>query len=215
MELTIALFCIGVDKTLHKGPIYKLPLVPLAGLRSPFWKIPVNGFQLTYSNNTTTTELQQKDLQYTFPSGAYGKIDSSSPVLTVPSATADAMNKAIGAAFDTKFNLYTISCSAISTAPSLVVQFGAGLDARIPPQQYIYQIEGPTNSNEGCYTAIAGGTDSQNVYLGGPFFRSFYLVFHYSGLNVGIAESSSTELTGTVYVQSSSKQRGVIPTIIG
>lgn len=203
---------IGVDKSLYTGPLYKLPLVPLVGLQSPFWKIPVNGFQLIYSNNSATSVASQQQ-QFTFPSGAYGKIDSSSPVLTIPSSTADAINKALGAVFDTQLYLYTISCSAMNTAPSIVVQFGAGVNAQITPKQYIYQIEGVTNPNEGCYTAIAGGADSQNVYLGGPFFRSFYLVFHYSGLNVGIAQSASaTDATGTVTSQQGSS---VVPTITG
>lgn len=181
---------IGVDESLYKKPLYKLPLVPLFGLRSPFWKIPISGFQLKYDNSTTNTSTKQSS-QYNFPSGAYGKIDSSSPVLTVPQATADAINKDLGAVFDSKTRLYTIECSALQDAPSLVIQFdSAGVDAHIPPSQYIYQLDDKLNATEGCYTAIAGGSDSQNVYLGGPFFRSFYLVFHYSGLNVGIAESS-------------------------
>lgn len=179
-----------MDDSLYKGPIYKLPLVPLLALRSPFWKIPISGFQLAYKNSTGATNIQQpKIIQYDFPSGAYGKIDSSSPVLTVPQDTADALNKALGAVFDPTTNLYIISCDALKTAPSIVIQFdGVGVNAHIPPNQYIYQKEDKTSG--GCHTAIAGGSDKQNVYLGGPFFRSFYLVFHYSGFNVGIAESS-------------------------
>lgn len=188
--------CVGVDKSLYKGPVYELPLIPLSGFRSPFWKIPVIGFQFI---NDNTTYSPQNNSQFAFPSGAYGKIDSSSPVLTVPSATADKMNMALGAVFNTNLNLYTISCSAYKTAPSLVVQFAAGLNAQIPPSQYIYQFEG-ANSNLGCYTAIAGGSDNQNVYLGGPFFRSFYLIFHYSGFNVGIAQSVANE-SGRLSVQ--------------
>lgn len=192
---------IGVDESLYRKPLYRLPLVPLLGLRSPFWKIPISGFQLQYDNTTTATSNKQQS-QYNFPSGAYGKIDSSSPVLTIPQATADAINKDLGAVFDSKTGIYTISCSALGSAPSLVIQFdSAGVDAHIPPNQYIYQREDKLNTTKECYTAIAGGSDSQNVYLGGPFFRSFYLVFHYSGLNVGIAESS-VEQSGRLFARS-------------
>lgn len=155
------------------------------GFRSPFWKIPVTGFQFLNMNAT-----YQSNPQFSFPSGAYSKIDSSSPVLTVPSATADKMNSALGAVYNANLNVYTIPCSFYETAPWLTIQFGIGVKAHIPPSQYIYKFEG---ANGGCYTAIAGGSDSQNVYLGGPFFRSFYLIFHYSGFNVGIAESVSNE----------------------
>jgi hypothetical protein len=159
-----------VDKSLYKGPMYKLPLAPLTGLHSPFWKMPINRFEFVYINVTTTNQQQplQKGLKFSLSSGAYGKIDSSSPILTVPSNTAEAMNKALGAVFDSKLNIYTISCSALKTAPSLLIQFGAGVSAEIPPQQYIYQVEGPTNSNDGCYTAIAGGKDENVFLLGFP-----------------------------------------------
>ncbi len=184
-----------MDESLYRGSLYKLPLVPLLALRSPFWKIPISGFQLAYENNTRTTNIQRpKNSEYLFPTGAYGKIDSSSPVLTVPQSTADSINKALGAVFNPSTNLYTISCDALKTAPSLVIQFqAAGVDAHIPPNQYIYQNENTASTTGSCYTAIAGGSDNQNVYLGGPFFRSFYLVFHYSGFNVGIAESAVQE----------------------
>ncbi|KAI7875822.1 aspartic peptidase domain-containing protein [Mucor mucedo] len=183
--LSSSFFILGVDKSFYKGPVYELPLIPLMGFRSPFWKIPVTGFQFLNMNAT-----YQSNPQFSFPSGAYGKIDSSSPVLTVPSATADKMNSALGAVYNANLNVYTIPCSFYETAPWLTIQFGIGVKAHIPPSQYIYKFEG---ANGGCYTAIAGGSDSQNVYLGGPFFRSFYLIFHYSGFNVGIAESLSNE----------------------
>ncbi|CAO3654307.1 unnamed protein product [Mucor fragilis] len=180
---------LGVDDSLYTGPIYQLPLAPVSGLSSPFWKIPIEGFRFHYTN----ASAGKSDQQFSFQRGAYGKVYSSSPVLTVPSATADAMNKAIGAVYNEALNLYTISCSAYTTAPSLVFQFGAGIDAEIPPQQYIYKLEEDRpNSNVGsdsCYSAISGGTDNVNVFLGGPFFRSFYLVYQFSGQSVGVAES--------------------------
>lgn len=171
---------LGVDKNLYKEPLYTLPLVPLQGFKSPFWKIPVNGLQLKYNNIT------QPIKQFTFSSGAHGKIDSSSPIITLPSSTSDAINAALGATFDSKRNLYIIDCANISALPSLVIQFTVGVDAQIFPDQFIYQLDGGST----CYTAIGAGTDAQNVYLGGPFFRSFYLVYHYTGLSVNIAESS-------------------------
>lgn len=185
--------------------MYELPLIPLLGFRSPFWKIPVTSFQFLGGNNQT----YQNNPQYTFPSGAYGKIDSSSPVLTIPSATADKMNSALGAVYNVDTNLYTISCSAYQTAPWIQIQFGVGLQAQIPPSQYIYKFEGV---NGGCYTAIVGGSDNQNIYLGGPFFRSFYLIFHYSGFNVGIAESISND-SGKLSVQTTNGG-GPIPRIL-
>lgn len=168
-----------MDKTLYKEPVYTLPLVPLQGFKSPFWKIPITGLQLKNNNNL----IQSK---FPFGSGAHGKIDSSSPIITLPSATADAINTALGAKFDSKLNSYTIDCDAVTKAPSLVIQFAAGVDAQISADQFIYQRDDGST----CYTAIGGGSDTQNVYLGGPFFRSFYLIYHYSGLSVQIAESS-------------------------
>jgi len=174
---------------LYTGPIYQLPLAPVSGLSSPFWKIPIEGFRFQYAN----ASAGKPDQQFSFQKGAYGKVYSSSPVLTVPKSTADAMNKAIGAVYNEALNLYTIPCSAYNTAPSLVFQFGAGIDAEIPPQQYIYKLEEdrPNSgvSSDSCYSAISGGTDDINVFLGGPFFRSFYLVYQFSGQSVGVAES--------------------------
>lgn len=180
---------IGIDESLYTGPIYQLPLAPLSGFSSPFWKIPIKGFKFQYNNASAA----KPDQQFSFKSGAYGKVYSSSPVLTVPKGTADAMNNAIGAVYNEALNLYTISCSAYDTAPSLIFQFGAGIDAEIPPQQYIYKLEEDRpNSGVGgdsCYSAVTGGTDDINVFLGGPFFRSFYLVYQFSGQSVGVAES--------------------------
>ncbi|KAK4514925.1 uncharacterized protein ATC70_002532 [Mucor velutinosus] len=190
---------LGIDDSMYTGPIYQLPLAPVSGLSSPFWKIPIKGFRFHYVNASTS----KPDQQFPFQKGAYGKVYSSSPVLTVPKATADAMNRAIGAVYNEALNLYTISCSAYTTAPSLVFQFGAGIDAEIPPQQYIYKLEEdrPNSgvSSDSCYSAISGGTDDINVFLGGPFFRSFYLVYQFSGQSVGMAESIAH--VGKVYLR--------------
>jgi hypothetical protein len=116
---------------------------------------------------------------------------------------ADSINKALGAVYNTNLNLYTISCSAYNTAPSLVFQFGAGIDAEIPATQYIYQLEEEElknykTSDNKCYSAIVGSqADNTNVFLGGPFFRSFYLTYQFSSQVVGIAESIVK--TGTIY----------------
>lgn len=161
----------------------------------------MKGFILKSGNSTAN-----QDKNFSFQSGAYGKVYSSSPYLTVPTTIADAINKAIGAVYNSDLNLYTISCAAYNTAPSLVLQFGAGIDAEIPSNQYIYQLEENELKNVNtvdtkCYSAIVGSSrDSKNVFLGGPFFRSFYLTYQFSSQVVGIAESISK--TGKVYKNS-------------
>lgn len=159
------------------------------------------GFQLRM--NSSSTALSNQNTNFSFQSGAYGKVYSSSPYLTIPTNLADSINKAIGATYNSDLNLYTTSCSAYSTGPSLVLQFGAGIDAEIPARQYIYQLEendlkNTKNSDAKCYSAIVGSsTDNKNVFLGGPFFRSFYLTYQFSSQVVGIAESISK--AGKVY----------------
>ncbi|KAI9254923.1 aspartic peptidase domain-containing protein [Helicostylum pulchrum] len=186
-EISSSAFILGVDKTLYSDPVYKLPLVPLQGFNSPFWKIPIAGLQLKYTNITQ---------QFKFSSGGHGKIDSSSPIITLPRSTADAINTALGATFNAQLNMYTIDCEAMTTGPWFVIQFAAGVNAHIPADQFIYQ----QNDGSSCYTAIGGGTDEQNIYLGGPFFRSFYLMYHYTGLSVNIAESSVVQ-AGKLFAQ--------------
>lgn len=181
----IYVWYLGVDESLYTGTLYKLPLAPVSGLSSPFWNIPLSGFRF----NTNQITYQNQTLQFQLQSDAYGKIYSSSASLIVPKGIADNMNKAIGAVYDETLNLYTISCAAIITAPTLVFEFGAGTDAEIPPQQYIYQLEGAYADQARCYTAISGGGDGKNVFLGGPFFRSFYLTYEFTNKAVGIAES--------------------------
>lgn len=191
----------GVDDTLYTGSIYKFPLAPISGLGSPFWNIPLSGLRF----NTNQTTYQNQTLRYPLQSNAYGKIYSSTAALIVPKALADDMNTAIGAVYNEALNLYTIACTAYDTAPSLVFEFGAGTDAEIPPQQYIYKLEDDQQSayanQDGCYSAISGGGDGTNVFLGGPFFRSFYLTFQFSNRSVGIAQSIAR--IGKVYPRSS------------
>lgn len=187
LYITYTLYFLGVDKTLYKDPVYRLPLVPLQGFNSPFWKIPITGLQLKYTNITQ---------QFKFSSGGHGKIDSSSPIITLPRSTADAINAALGATYNAQLNTYTIDCKALTTGPWFVIQFAAGVNAHIPADQFIYQQK----DGSSCFTAIGGGTDEQNIYLGGPFFRSFYLMYHYTGLSVNIAESSVVQ-AGKLFTQ--------------
>jgi hypothetical protein len=196
MNLFLCMYA-GVDESLYTGSITQLPLAPITGLSSPFWNIPLSGFRFNTNQNQTSSFQLQSD--------AYGQIYSSSPALIVPKSIADDMNKALGAVYNETLNLYTISCSAYDTAPKLIFEFGAGTDAEIPSQQYIYKLEDDTQSayaNQNvCYTAISGGGDDKNVFLGGPFFRSFYLTYEFTNKAVGIAESIAK--IGKVYPHAS------------
>ncbi|KAI8389216.1 aspartic peptidase domain-containing protein [Blakeslea trispora] len=183
---------LGVDESLYQGSIFDLPLIPIRGLHSPFWNIPILGLGFRYNNGTAGNKT------FPFQSNAYGKIYSSSPMLTIPMNMADEMNTALGATYDASLNLYTISCSAYLTAPHLVFQLKGSIYAEIPPEQFIYRLQHSTEI-QGCYTAIAGGPDDSRVFLGGPFFRSFYLVYQFRNLKVGIAESIAK--VGKVYRQ--------------
>ncbi|OBZ87217.1 Pepsin-2B [Choanephora cucurbitarum] len=183
---------VGVDKSLYHGPIYDLSLAPMHGLRSPFWNIPILGIDFQYNNRTSGNTT----FSFKLASNAYGKVYSSSPMLTVPEEIAEKMNTALGAVYDENLNIYTISCSAYLTAPNLVFRFDDGVHAEIPPEQFIYRLE-QRSKTKGCYTAIAGGPDSSRIFLGGPFFRSFYLVYQFRNFKVGIAESIAK--AGKVY----------------
>lgn len=158
---------------MYKGNLYDLPLMPASSVVSPFWKIPLSGLQL--------------DNGRSFPlANTYGTVSSSSPYIFVPSDLAKSINEqGLGAAYDAELGLYIVQCSATQSAPKLVIQFAAGIDAYIPSQQYISQLQ-----DGRCYSAIAPRKDSDaNIELGGPFFRSFYIEYSFTSQKISVANS--------------------------
>ncbi|KAF7728146.1 hypothetical protein EC973_006661 [Apophysomyces ossiformis] len=174
---------LGIDPTLYYGKVYDLPLVMPSNNGNPFWKLPFIGFELE-------RELGRKERRF-FPltPGSFGQIYSSTPYIVVPRKMAEVLNHAVGASFNKEANMYTISCAARRSAPALIFQF-PGLDAKILPRQYIYAFDTvPPGTHHRCYSTIVTGFDDHNVLLGGPFFTSFYIVYHYDQRKVGLANS--------------------------
>ncbi|ORY97196.1 aspartic peptidase domain-containing protein [Syncephalastrum racemosum] len=186
---------LGSDKDMYHDPLYDLPLVPVgtSDVDSPFWKIPIKGLALARNdsggagNGTQANNSQE----YPFSNGMVGEVASSLANLLVPSHVADAVNQAIGA---TKNNegVYTLSCNARQNGPSLVIHLET-VDAILRPQHYIARLEHVSEGTDGCYSTLAASPNAQ-VYLGGPFFRAFYLEYALGEKKLLIAESATDGL---------------------
>jgi hypothetical protein len=64
------------------------------------------------------------------------------------------------------------------------------VDAILPPHQYIIEKNGK------CHTAImdtakTDDNDEDQIHLGGPFFRSYYIEYYTSERKIAIAESTA------------------------
>lgn len=183
------LWVLGTNPEMYTGTLYDLPLVPAssASMSSPFWNVPLSGLQLSSGRS--------------FPlSNTYGRVSSSIPYILVPPDLAKSINQQLGAMYDSQLGLYTLQCSAQQSAPKFIIQFAASVDAYIPPQQYIIQMDGGR-----CYSAITPRKDNDhNIELGGPFFRSFYIEYSFADQEISVANSAAN--TGA-YVQPSSTQQ--------
>lgn len=185
---------------MYKGQLHDISLISGGtDIDSPFWKVPVKGFMLDYRG-----DKEKQSQEFALSANAHGTVASSTPYLMVPPAIAKALNKALGATnYNPQTGMYNIACSSRKQAPWLAIQFEA-LDAVIPPEQYINRYEHiPSGQLEGCFSAIVDGPDNKNVYLGGPFFRSFYIEYAFSGRKISVAESSVPNL-GILQLSSSS-----------
>ncbi|KAI9484638.1 aspartic peptidase domain-containing protein [Zychaea mexicana] len=176
------LWILGDDPSMYTGPLYRLALISgIDSKSSPFWKVPLKGLA-----------LQESKKELTLSGGFYGTVSSSTPYIMVPPSMASALNDAIGAKYQAKTRMYTISCAWRKKLPSLVVEFSQGLDAQIPASQYINEYEHiPTGQSEACFSTIVNGPDDHTVYLGGPFFRSYYLGFAVTEKALYVAQSAA------------------------
>ncbi|KAI7874981.1 acid protease [Lichtheimia hyalospora FSU 10163] len=183
---------LGSDPSMYTGQLYPLDLTHnLAADGSPFWKVPLKGISLSHSHSkeqffgfNSNSDNEKED--------GIASVVSSTPYIKVPSDMADAINKAIGATEkDPNTGVYTLGCDARHNAPSLVVHFSQGVDAKIPAQQYINQYEHvPAGKHtHGCFSTIVPGNDDRTVTLGGPFFRSFYIEYSFLEQKIFVAES--------------------------
>jgi len=114
--------------------------------------------------------------------GASGTLDSAFDWLTVEPGTTQiilddastaAINKAIGATYDSNQNEYTIPCSVASSGPDVVLSINS-YDFTIPASNYVL--------NQGDNTCVSGfGSFGQFgtpfVVLGDVFIRSYYTLF--------------------------------------
>ncbi|KAI9264052.1 aspartic peptidase domain-containing protein [Phascolomyces articulosus] len=172
------LWVLGDDPTMYTGPLYKLDLInALDNIASPFWKVPLNG-------------LSVNNLEFKLSDKSYGTVSSSTPYIMVPPSVAATINKAIGAQYNTNTKMYTIACSAQSQLSPLVIEFSQGINAEIPAAKYINEYEQiPTGQSDQCFSTIVSGPDDHTVYLGGPFFQSYYLGFAVTEQAIYVAES--------------------------
>ncbi|ORX45288.1 acid protease [Hesseltinella vesiculosa] len=187
---------LGPDPAKYVGPLHELELMPAGKVVSPYWKLPMRGIQLFPENTIPVSDVapeQRQDLlgkllplrlDLEKERSHYGIIESSTPYLHLPLRLSQALNAKIGAQFDPDAGVYTIECDRIKQEPYwLALEFN-GLDAILPPHQYIIRRGGQ------CHSAIKDNPqDDTVIHLGGPFFRSFYLEFHTMAKKVGIAES--------------------------
>ncbi|ORZ25513.1 aspartic peptidase domain-containing protein [Absidia repens] len=163
--------------TQKKASLLSSPLIKRAPSPSPS------------SSSSSSSELL---LRLDLPNSAYGSIDSSTPYLHLPRKLSQALNQKLGAEYDSSLELYTIPCDRKADgAPLLVFEF-EGVDALLPAHQYIIK------KNQKCHTAILDNIKSKNnnddededqIHLGGPFFRSYYIEYYTAERKVAIAES--------------------------
>ncbi|KAI9302142.1 aspartic peptidase domain-containing protein [Cunninghamella echinulata] len=182
-------WALGPDPSKYTGKLYKLPLQHRFSIKrqdsSSYWKLPIRSLRLTESPDYMS--LTQKVLpfleQIDFVMEEYGVVDSSTPYLHFPRYAAQKFNKAIGAYYNAEKDLYQVSCDILheKNQKGLVIQFN-GINVVIPPHQYII------THKAGCYSAVVNSKNDE-IHLGGPFFRSFYLEFHTKEKFIGIAQS--------------------------
>ncbi|KAG2219752.1 hypothetical protein INT45_007791 [Circinella minor] len=192
------LWVLGNDPSMYTGPLYKLDLISAADSgTSPFWKVPLKG-------------LSFKNQEFKLSGGSYGTISSSTPYIMVPPSVAGDINNAIGAHYNEQSRMYTISCSARDYLKPLVIEFSQGLNAVISAIQYINEFNHPptdsSQQEDQCFSTIVNGPDDHTIYLGGPFFRSYYLGFAITELQLNIAQSVVN--TGATLATTSSYNEG-------
>ncbi|CAO3597784.1 unnamed protein product [Absidia cylindrospora] len=206
---------LGSDPSMHdkSDKLYDLRLMsPSAKVLSPYWKLPLHGIKLVAQvENAKQEEPTQKKsssllssplikrapassellLRLDLPKSAYGSIDSSTPYLHLPRKLSQELNQKLGAEYDSSLGLYTIPCDRKADGSPLLVFEFEGVDALLPAHQYIIK------KNQKCHTAILDNIkknkddeeDEDQIHLGGPFFRSYYIEYYTAERKVAIAES--------------------------
>ncbi|KAI8905948.1 aspartic peptidase domain-containing protein [Gorgonomyces haynaldii] len=139
--------------------------------RKGYWEIALN-------NVTLGT-----DQILSAPLGA--AIDTGTSLIVVPTATATAINKKIGA---TKgfTGQYTVSCSKLSSLPNLTLTFG-NVDFTLAPKDYILNIQGICLSG---FTGLDIPAPTGPLWIvGDVFLRKFYSVYDLGKDQVGFAKA--------------------------
>lgn len=182
---------LGSNPDMYRGPLYELPLasVNTNDVDSPFWKVLVKGLALVHSGGANGTQMGPQE--FPFSKGTIGEVASSLADLLIPGQVADTINEALGAKKNSE-GVYTIACSARQNAPSLVIHLD-GVDAILRPQHFIARLEHVSSGTDGCYSTLVASPNEQ-VYLGGPFFRAFYIEYALSEKKLLIAESATDGL---------------------
>lgn len=180
---------------MYSDKLYDLALMPESeNTLSPFWKLPLHGVKLVpgVSNSTADPENPVEKglalLELVLSDSSYGSIDSSTPYLHFPRRLSQALNKKLGADYDSSLGVYTIPCERKRDEKLLLVFEFEGVDALLPAHQYIIK------KHDQCHSAIVDANtkdDDEQIHLGGPFFRSFYLEYHTSMRQISIAESTA------------------------
>ncbi|KAI8075981.1 aspartic peptidase domain-containing protein [Halteromyces radiatus] len=192
---------LGSDPSKYTGKLYDLPLASVSlNVLSPFWKLNMHGIKLIPyqqpqddDNNQNDTENKKNMLpkqssallRLTLSDTSFGSIDSSTPYIHLPKHLSQALNQRLGAQYDNSLKLYTIPCERKKIEPLWLIFELDGVDALIPAHQYMIE------RHKKCHTAIVDSDDDDQVHLGGPFFRSFYLEYRLTAKEVGIAESTA------------------------
>jgi saccharopepsin len=113
-------------------------------------------------------------------------IDTGSSLFAIPTATADKLNKMMGATKSPYGGQYTVDCATLPDLPDLVLQFG-GKKFSLSPSDYVLQVQGQ------CVSGFMGMDIPEPAgpiwIVGDVFLRRYYTIYDLGNNRVGFAEA--------------------------
>ncbi|KAI9315436.1 hypothetical protein DFJ73DRAFT_930913 [Zopfochytrium polystomum] len=110
--------------------------------------------------------------------------DTGTSLIILDTPTADTINTAIGAVFDSNQGVYTVPCDQIGKTAPVFLNFG-GKSFELPSSRYLLKL-----SDDFCFSGIVGGAGSgvPNI-LGDVFLQVYYSIYDKDQKRVGFAQA--------------------------
>ncbi|KAJ3327382.1 Vacuolar protease A [Blyttiomyces sp. JEL0837] len=191
-EFTLA----GYDNSKFTGDITYVPLS-----EQLYWNVDFTGATYSLGNGGASGSLS---------GGITGAIvDSGTPSLVLDDKVAASLNAAIGAQYDSTYDLYVVDCNNVKNLPDLTMTF-SGKSFVIPAIFYVIQFEDA--GDQLCISAIMGGAANNDlVIIGVPLFRAYYTIFDKNNARIGFAKANHNGLLPTFGNGGAPTQTGSTP----